>query len=64
MAVRGVLGVYKDLDTAIAGVDALNELGYKRDDFEVLTNAPYPEGTFGEESGMHRLGLFPLVGAA
>jgi len=64
MAVRGVLGVFKDLDTAIAGVDALNELGYKRDDFEVLTNAPYPEGTFGEESGMHRLGLFPLVGAA
>lgn len=64
MAVRGVLGVFKDLDTAVAGVDALNELGYTRADFEVLTNCPYPEGTFGEEHGTHRLGLFPLVGAA
>lgn len=64
MAVRGVLGVFRDLDTAVAGVDALNEMGYGRSDFEVLSNCPFPEGAFGEEQEMHRLGLWPLVGAA
>lgn len=64
MALRSVLGLFKDIDTAVAGVDALAEIGIGREDFEVLTNAPYPEGAFGEEHGMHRLGLFPLVGAA
>ncbi len=64
MAVRSVLGVFPNLDSAVAGVDAITELGLTREDFDVLTNAPYPEGAFGEETGMHRLGLFPLVGAA
>lgn len=64
MAVRGVLGLFEDLDSAVAGVDNLNEMGYGRSDFEVLSNCPFPEGAFGEEQEMHRLGLFPLVGAA
>lgn len=64
MAIRSVLGLFKDLDSAVDGVDAINEIGFTRADFEVLTNAPYPEGTFGEEVGMHRLGLWPLLGAA
>jgi hypothetical protein len=29
-----------------------------------LTDAPYPEGAFGEEPVHHRLYVFPLVGAA
>ena len=64
MAVRSVLGVFPNLDSAVAGVDAITELGLGREEFDILTNAPYPEGAFGEEAGMHRLGLFPLVGAA
>jgi hypothetical protein len=64
MATRGILAVYKDLDTTIGAVDDLYEAGITRAEFEVLSNAPFPEGTFGEEHGMHRLGLFPLVGAA
>ena len=64
MAVRSVLGVFPNIDAAVAGVDAINEVGLGREDYDVLTNAPYPEGAFGEEAGMHRLGLFPLVGAA
>lgn len=64
MATQGVLGVYKDLDTAVGAVDALNDIGITRSEFEVLSNAPFPEGTFGEEHGLHRLGLFPIVGAS
>lgn len=64
MATQDVLGVYKDLDTAVDAVDALNATGITRSDFEVLSNAPFPEGTFGEEHGLHRLGIFPIVGAA
>ena len=64
MATQGVLGVYKDLDTAVGAVDALDDIGITRSDFEVLSNAPFPEGTFGEEHGLHRLGLFPIVGAS
>lgn len=64
MAVRGVLGLFENVDTAVAGVDALDEMGFGRSDFEVLSNCPFPEGAFGEEQEMHRLGLFPLVGAA
>lgn len=63
MATRSVLGLYPDLDSAVAGVDAINEIGFTRGDFEVLSHAPYPEGTFGEEESMHRLGLWPLMGA-
>ncbi|MER3404574.1 MAG: hypothetical protein C4289_04910, partial [Chloroflexota bacterium] len=31
---------------------------------EVLTDAPYPPGTFGEDPVPHRLYVFPFVGAA
>jgi hypothetical protein len=64
MAFREVLGVYKDLDTAVAATDAFADAGFTREDFDVLTNAPYPEGAFGEEPGRHRLFMFPLIGAA
>lgn len=64
MAFREVLGVYKDLDSAVAATDALADAGFTREDFDVLTNAPYPEGAFGEEPGRHRLFMFPLIGAA
>lgn len=63
MAIREVLGIYRDLDSAVAAADALREAGFERAEFEVLSNAPYPEGTFGEESGIHRLFVFPLIGA-
>ena len=64
MAIRDVLGLYKDLDSAVAGVDKLAENGITRADFEVLSNAPYPEGTFGHEHSTSRLGLWPIAGAA
>jgi hypothetical protein len=63
MALRDVLGLYSDLDSAIAGVDKLAEVGIERKDFEVLSNAPYPEGAFGHDHSTSRLGLWPVVGA-
>ncbi len=63
MALRDVLGLYSDLDSAIAGVDKLAEAGIQRQDFEVLSNAPYPEGAFGHDHSTSRLGLWPVVGA-
>jgi hypothetical protein len=61
---RDVLGLFRDLDTAVAGVDQLAEVGIGRADFEVLSNAPYPEGAFGHDHATTRLGLWPIVGAA
>jgi hypothetical protein len=63
MALRDVLGLYSELDEAIAGVDKLAEIGIHREDFEVLSNAPYPEGAFGHDHSTSRLGLWPVVGA-
>ncbi len=63
MALRDILGLYSDLDSAIAGVDKLAEAGIQREDFEVLSNAPYPEGAFGHDHSTSRLGLWPVVGA-
>lgn len=63
MALRDVLGLYSDLDAAVAGVDKLAEVGIQREDFEVLSNAPYPEGAFGHDHSTSRLGLWPVVGA-
>src|SRR6185437_10222308 len=63
MALRDVLGLYSDIDSAVAGVDKLAEAGIHREDFEVLSNAPYPEGGFGHDHSTSRLGLWPVVGA-
>ncbi len=62
MANRSVLGLFREVDEAVAAADALKAEGL--DDFEVLTGAPYPEGAFGEKPSYHRLYLFPFIGAA
>lgn len=61
---RDVLGLFRDLDSAVAGVDQLTEIGLGRADYEVLSNAPYPEGAFGHDHATTRLGMWPIVGAA
>jgi hypothetical protein len=61
MAMASVLGLFKDVDTAVAGADKLVEAGFP--DFEVLSGSPYPEGAFGEKPPKHRLFYFPLFGA-
>ncbi|MSP78660.1 MAG: DUF3341 domain-containing protein [Dehalococcoidia bacterium] len=61
MANASILGVFKDVDSAVAGADNLNAAGFN--DFEVLSGSPYPEGAFGEKPPRHKLYVFPLIGA-
>ncbi|MSQ11914.1 MAG: DUF3341 domain-containing protein [Dehalococcoidia bacterium] len=61
MANASVLGLFRDVDSAVAGADKVVEAGFP--DFEVLSGSPYPEGTFGEQPTKHKLFIFPLFGA-
>lgn len=61
MADTSILGVFPNVDAAVAGADKLKEAGFE--DFEVLTGSPYPEGAFGERPIKHKLFVFPLIGA-
>ena len=60
MAKRPVLGLFQDAN-ADAG-DGLKSAGASEDDYDFLTDAPYPEGAFGEREEKHRLYLFPCIG--
>ena len=63
MARRPILGLFQDPNYAAEAGDALQAAGVSQDDYDFLTDAPYPEGAFGERHERHRLYLFPLVGA-
>ena len=64
MAKRSVLGIFTEIDAAADALDALREAGYGKSEYEILTDTPYPEGTFGEEEPVHKLYRWPLMGAA
>ncbi len=63
MAVRPILGLFEDANYAAEAGDALKEANIPEEDYDFLTDAPYPEGAFGEREERHRLYVFPLVGA-
>ena len=42
---------------------SLNRANISENDYDFLTDAPYPEGAFGERHESHRLYVFPFVGA-
>ena len=64
MAKRSVLGLYTSEDVVADTMDALQDAGYTSSEYEVLTDTPYPEGTFGEAEPTHKLYRWPLIGAA
>jgi hypothetical protein len=64
MAKRSVLGLFSDVDQAADAMDALKAAEYTTSEYEVLTDTPYPEGTFGEAEPVHKLYRWPLMGAA
>ena len=63
MARRPILGLFENADYAAEAGDALKEARVPEEDYDFLTDAPYPEGAFGEREERHRLYVFPLVGA-
>ena len=64
MAGRTILGLYSSPESAAEGVTQLHDAGVPDTNIDILTDAPYPEGAFGERPTQHRLFVFPLVGAA
>ena len=63
MARRPILGLFEDANYAAEAGDALKQAEISQQDYDFLTDAPYPEGAFGEREERHRLYLFPFVGA-
>ncbi len=63
MAKLPILGLFETADNAADAGDALKAAGVAPRDYDFLTDAPYPEGAFGERHESHRLYLFPFVGA-
>jgi hypothetical protein len=58
------LGLFRTADEVVDVVSSLRSAGFKGTDVKVLTDSPYPEGAFGEETERHRLYVFPFIGAA
>ena len=63
MARSAILGLFEDANYAAEAGDALQRAGVDQQDYDFLTDAPYPEGAFGERPERHRLYVFPLLGA-
>ena len=55
--------MFETADNAADAGDALKQANISPDDYDFLTDAPYPEGAFGEREERHRLYVFPLCGA-
>lgn len=58
-----MLALFSDDQEAANATEALEQAGYGNDNFDILTDAPYPEGAFGERETKHKLYVFPFVGA-
>jgi len=63
MAKRPILGLFDNANAAAAAGDGLKAAGIPEEEYDFLTDCPYPEGAFGEREEKHRLYIFPFVGA-
>ncbi len=63
MAKQAILGLFQDAESAANAGDELKSAGIADTEYDFLTDAPYPEGAFGEREEKHRLYLFPFIGA-
>jgi hypothetical protein len=59
-----LLGLFREPEGVARALDGLRTAGFADRDLEVLSDTPYPEGTFGERHAGHRLYVFPFVGGA
>ena len=63
MTKKAILGLYTDANYAAEAGESLERAGLTNEDFDFLTDTPYPEGALGERHSSHRLYIFPLIGA-
>tara|TARA_B100000749_G_scaffold215810_1_gene170652 strand:+ start:194 stop:703 length:510 start_codon:yes stop_codon:yes gene_type:complete len=63
MAKLPILGLFNDANAAADAGDGLRSAGVSDNDFDFLTDAPYPEGAFGEREEKHKVYVFPFIGA-
>ncbi|MQF69929.1 DUF3341 domain-containing protein [SAR202 cluster bacterium AD-804-J14_MRT_500m] len=63
MAMQSILGLYSDAKYAAEAGEGLEKAGFSNEEFDFLTDTPYPEGAFGERHSSHRLYVFPIIGA-
>ncbi len=59
-----VLAIFEQPEQVANAMRVLRASGFPERELTVLTDRPYPEGTFGEEQHQHKLFVFPFVGAA
>ena len=50
---RSIIGIFDNVDIAADAVDSLKDSGYAENEYDILTDTPYPEGTFGEGEPVH-----------
>ncbi len=62
MSVHTVLGLYDHIDDAAAAIAPLDELKIDHDDIQVLSVAPYPDGTFIKDEKPMPIWRFALIG--
>ena len=58
-----ILGLFDTAESAADATVKLDAAGFTNDEWEVLTDTPYPEGAFGEKDPKHTLFRYPFVGA-
>jgi hypothetical protein len=58
-----LLAIFQEPEQVARALDNLRSAGFAPGDLEVLSDAPYPEGAFGEQPAGHHLYAFTLVGA-
>ena len=50
MATHSVLALYSNAEYAAEAGEALDNAGFSKEDYEFLTDTPYPEGALGERA--------------
>ncbi len=63
MANRKLLGLFQDPQQVADVMDDLKDKNFPKEDLDIYSGSPFPEGSFGEYDPPHRLFMFPLVGA-
>jgi hypothetical protein len=63
MANAQILALFQDPEKVVSAMNDLKGHDFPVEDIDIYSGSPFPEGSFGEHEPLHRLFMFPLVGA-